>query len=176
MTDLELAKRAGGGDREAFRLLLERHYDTAYRVALRLTGSVEDAEDLAQDVCLGLVNRLGSFRGDSRFSTWLYRVVVNTCRDHCRKRKSTQALQQSYAVFREMDEADRRDDAARLDWLDAAMASLPPKLRETAVLVLAEELSHAETAEALGCAESTISWRMHEIRKTLKTMLDHADD
>ena len=176
MSDLELAKRAGGGDREAFRLLLERHYDTAYRAALRFTGSVDDAEDVAQDVCLALAGKLKSFRGQSRFSTWLYSVVVNTCRDHCRKRKSTRALQQTYAVFRAMEEADRADDAARLDWLDEALASLPPKLRETAVLVLAEELSHAEAAEALGCAESTVSWRMHEIRKALKTTLDHAND
>lgn len=176
MSDLELAKRAAGGDREAFRLLLERHYDTAYRVALRFAGSVEDAEDVAQDVCLGLAPKLRSFRGQSRFSTWLYRVVVNACRDHGRKRQSTQALQQSYAVFRAMDEADHADDVARLDWLDRALAALPPTLRETAVLVLAEELSHGQAAEALGCAESTVSWRMHEIRKALKTMLDHADD
>lgn len=176
MSDLELAEQARSGDREAFQRLLERHYDTAYRVALRFTGSVEDAEDISQDVCLALVDKLRSFRGASAFSTWLYRVVVNACRDHARKQKSTQALQASYAVFRAMDEADRSHDAKRAAWLTAALATLEPKLRETAVLVLAEDLSHGEAAKALGCAESTVSWRMHQVRKKLKALTDGIDD
>ncbi len=170
--DSDLAERAGGGDREAFRQLLERHYDTAYRVAFRFTHSVEDAEDIAQDVCLTLANRLRTFRGKSRFTTWLYSVVVNACRDHARKQKSTRVLQENYAVFREMDDADREHDAMRLDWLHGAVASLEPKLRETAILVLAENLSHASAAGALGCAESTVSWRMHEVRKKLKNLVE----
>ena len=140
------------------------------------TRNAEDAEDIAQDVCLGLAHKLRSFRGQSRFTTWLYRVVVNACRDHARKQKSSQTLQANYAVFREHDEADQRHDANRLDWLNQAVASLEPKLRETAILVLAEDLSHGEAAEALGCAESTVSWRMHEIRKKLKTLVEKIDD
>lgn len=174
--DRELAERAQRGEREAFRQLLERHYDTAHRVAWRYLGSIEDAEDVAQDVCLTLPARLRGFRGDSRFSTWLYRVVVNACRDHLRKRRSAEALQTSYAMFREMDEADRADDAARRDWLNAALAALDPPLRETAILVLSEELSHAQAAQVLGCAEGTLSWRMGEIRKRLKALLESADE
>lgn len=174
--DRELAERAHRGDREAFRQLLERHYDTTHRVAWRFLGNAEDAEDVAQDICLGLPAKLRSFRGDSRFTTWLYAVVVNACRDHLRKRKSAEALQGNYAMFREMDEADRAHDAARLDWLNAALAALEPALRETAILVLAEDLSHAEAAAALGCAEGTVSWRMAEIRKRLKTLLESGDD
>lgn len=175
-SDSELAARACDGDRDAFRQLLERHYDTAYRVAVRFTGNVEDGEDIAQDVCLSLVNKLRSFRGKSRFSTWLYRVVVNACRDHARKQKSTRALQTNYAVFREMDAADQAHDAKRLDWLNASIAGLEPALRETAILVLAEDLTHGAAAEVLGCAESTVSWRMHEVRKKLKALLESADD
>ncbi len=174
--DRELAKRACAGDRAAFQHLLERHYDTAYRFAFRFTRSAEDAEDIAQDVCLGLARKLQSFRGKSQFTTWLYRVVVNACRDHARKQKSSQTLQANYAVFREHDEADRRHDADRLDWLNHAVAVLEPKLRETAILVLAEDLSHSDAASALGCAESTVSWRMHEIRKKLKTMVETIND
>lgn len=174
--DRELAKRANAGDRIAFQKLLERHYDTAYRVAYRYTRNVEDAEDISQDVCLALARKLQSFRGQSRFTTWLYRVVVNACRDHTRKQKSSQALQANYAVFREHDEANRRHSASRLDWLNQAIASLEPKMRETAILVLAEDLSHSEAADALGCAESTVSWRMHEIRKKLKTLVEKVDD
>jgi len=174
--DHELAERAQRGDRDAFRQLLERHYDTAHRVAWRFLGNADDAEDVAQDVCLTLPARLRNFRGRSRFSTWLYTVVVNACRDHLRKRKSTRALQSNYAMFREMDEADRAHDAARLDWLNGALAALDPALRETAILVLAEDLSHAETAAVLGCAEGTVSWRMGEIRKRLRALLESSDD
>jgi len=171
-----LAKRACAGDRAAFQQLLERHYDTAYRFAFRFTRSAEDAEDIAQDVCLGLARKLNTFHGKSRFTTWLYTVVVNACRDHARKQKSSQTLQANYAVFRELDAADQRHDAERTDWLNQAVASLEPKLRETAILVLAEDLSHADAAGALGCAESTVSWRMHEIRKKLKRLVDTSDD
>jgi len=174
--DRELAKRACAGDRAAFQQLVERHYDTAYRVAFRFTHSAEDAEDIAQDVCLALARKLKSFRGQSQFSTWLYRVVINACRDHARKQKSSQTLQANYAVFREHAEADQRHSAGRQDWLNQAVAALEPKLRVTAILVLAEDLSHREAAKALGCAESTISWRMHEVRKKLKALVEQIDD
>ena len=172
MTDLELAERTRDGDRDAFRKLLERHYDTAYRVALRFTGSRPDAEDIAQDVCLALVDKLRSFRAQSGFSTWFYRVVVNACRDHARRQKRAAKLQASYAMFCELDQADQIDDAKRLGWLSEAIAGLEPGLRETAILVLAEDLTHADAAAALGCAESTVSWRMHRVRKKLKTQAD----
>lgn len=175
-SDSDLAERASGGDREAFRQLLERHYDTAYRVAFRFTRSIEDAEDIAQDVCLTLSGKLGTFRRKSRFTSWLYSVVVNACRDHARKQKTTRTLQENYAVFREMTDADQAHDAKRLDWLNGVIGSLEPKLRETAILVLSENLSHGDAAGALGCAESTVSWRMHEIRKKLKTLVETAHD
>ncbi len=174
--DRELARQASAGDRAAFQRLLERHYDTAYRYAYRFTRNAEDAEDIAQDICLGLARKLLSFRGKSKFTTWLYTIVVNACRDHARKQKSSQALQANFAVFREQITADQRHDVERLDWLNEAVAALEPKLRETAILVLAEDLSHSEAASALGCAESTVSWRMHEVRKKLKTMVETIDD
>jgi RNA polymerase sigma-70 factor (ECF subfamily) len=174
--DCKLAERAQQGDRDAFRQLLERHYDTAYRVAYRFLAHSEDAEDVAQDICLTLPAKLGSFQAKSRFSTWFYTVVVNACRDHLRKRKSTEKLQQGYAVFRDMDGADCADHDERLDWLNQALAALEPVLRETAILVLSEDLSHAETARALGCAEGTVSWRMAEVRKRLKALAESSDD
>lgn len=176
MTDLELTELARNGDRTAFRRLLERHYDTAYRVALRYAGNVADAEDIAQDVCLALAGKIKSFRGRSRFSTWLYRVVINACRDYTRKQKSTQSLQANYAIYRELDDADQVHNAGRLSWLNEAITALEPKLRETAVLVLAEALSHAEAASILDCAESTVSWRMHQIRKKLQAQVETQHD
>ena len=123
-----------------------------------------------------LARKLGSFRGRSRFSTWLYRIVINACRDHVRRQKSTDTLQANYALFREQSMADAEHDRTRRDWLSDAIAALEPKLKETAILVLTEDLSHGDAAATLGCAESTVSWRMHEVRKTLKTLVDEFDD
>ena len=78
--DAALARRAGGGDREAFAALIERHYDRIHRLGARILGDGGEAEDLAQDVRAGLAAKLGSYRGDSLFTTWLYRVVVNATR------------------------------------------------------------------------------------------------
>jgi RNA polymerase sigma-70 factor, ECF subfamily len=73
VSDLDLAQRAKGGDRVAFRGLLDRHYDMLYRVAYRFLGNATEAEDVAQEIALSLVDRIGSFRGQSSLSTWLYR-------------------------------------------------------------------------------------------------------
>jgi RNA polymerase sigma-70 factor (ECF subfamily) len=175
-SDLDLALRAKNGDGTAFRLLLERHYDMIYRLGRRLLGSAVEAEDLAQDICLGLAGRIASFRGDSRFSTWLYRVVVNACRDHRRKQASRARTQADYMAFAVDDAADWADGVARQDWLKAALARLDEGLRETALLVVGEDLSHAEAGEILGIAEKTVSWRMHEVRKRLKSMVGRDTD
>jgi RNA polymerase sigma-70 factor (ECF subfamily) len=170
-----LAEAAVRGDREAFRQLLERHYDTIYRVAYRYLGSAADAEDVAQDVCLTLVAKLGRFGNRSRFSTWLISVVINRCRDVLRRRKASNALAERYVAFRAAEEADAADSAARNAWLGEALQSLEPALRETVVLVVAEGMSHAEAAASLGCAENTVSWRMHVARRRLKALMDTTD-
>ena len=86
-TDEALVELACAGDREAFSALVERHYDRIYRVGARVLNDAAAAEDLAQEVCIGLVGKLASFRGSSRFSTWLYRVVVNAALDAMRRRR-----------------------------------------------------------------------------------------
>ena len=176
MTDSELAKSASQGDRDAFQRLLERHYDMIHRVALRFTGSTADAEDIAQDVCLALVRKLAAFRGDALFSTWLYRVVINACRDFVRRRATAKALVENYVAYRELDEADHADTNARLDWLQEAYVNLPPDLRETVLLVVSEDMTHAQAAAALDCAEGTIAWRMSVARKQLKLDLEVEHD
>jgi RNA polymerase sigma-70 factor (ECF subfamily) len=102
--------------------------------------------------------------------------VINTCRDFSRRRKSSQGLMERYGVQRAMDEADQADDEKRAAWLQEALAGLEPNLRETVLLVVGEEMSHAEAAEVLGCAESTVSWRMHTVKKLLRARLDEDDE
>lgn len=174
--DSELAAAAIAGDREAFRRLVERHYDMIYRVAYRYVGSAADAEDIAQEVCITLATKLSRFNNRSRFSTWLVSIVINRCRDHFRRRKSSQALVEKYAVLRAAEDADQEDTNKRTGWLHDALQSLEPALRETVLLIVGEDLSHAEAAKILGCAESTVSWRVHMARKQLKARTDNADE
>ncbi len=173
--DSELAAAALRGDREAFRRLVERHYDMIYRVAYRYVGAAADAEDIAQEVCITLATKLSRFRGRSRFSTWLTSIVINRCRDHLRRRKSSARLAEQYVALREAEEADQANSDRRSQWLHEMLQSLEPSLRETVLLVVAEDLSHAEAAKALGCAESTVSWRMHAARKHLRARMDEVD-
>jgi RNA polymerase sigma-70 factor (ECF subfamily) len=173
--DSELAAEALRGDREAFRRLVERHYDMIYRVAYRYVGSAADAEDIAQDVCITLATKLGGFRGRSRFTTWLTSIVINRCRDVLRRRKASAELVEKYAALRESEDADQADTDERVARLHDMLQTLEPSLRETVLLVVGEDLSHAEAANALGCAESTVSWRMHKAKKALRARMGEDD-
>lgn len=170
--DETLARRAAGGDREAFAALVERHYDRIHRIGLRLLGEPAEAEDLAQDVCIALARRIRSFRGDSRFTTWLYRVVVNAARDAHRRRVAARRADETAADLAPLVAAGHAARCAEIAWLHEALAALSEDLRATAVLVLSEELSHAEAGAALGVKESTVSWRMHEVRKQLRKLAE----
>lgn len=169
-TDGTLARRAAAGDRDAFAALLERHYDRVYRVGVRVLGDAEEAADLAQDICVSLPAKLVSYRGDSKFTTWLYRVVVNAARDALRRKATRVRSERSYA---ELDALARAGDSEReeaLSWLQRALGQLSDELRTTVVLVLDEGLRHAEAGAVLGVSESTVSWRMHEVRRRLRTL------
>ena len=160
--------RAAQGDGRAFEALIARHYDRVHALAWKFTGGPPDSEDLAQDVCLALGRKIRSFRGEARFTTWLYQVVLNAARDGMRRQKTRAAAAAAFAEVDEMRRGADADRAAQAEWLRAALRELKPDLRETAVLVLDEGLSHAEAAEILEVAESTVSWRLMEIRKALK--------
>lgn len=170
--DTGLALAAADGDRDAFSALLARHYDGLFRVCFRLTGRSDAAEDLTQDICLALPAKLGNFRGEAKFTTWLYRVAVNAAHD-ARRRAATRAkAADGWGDWEVNRRAAQADTAEGLDWLNCAMTSLPEDLRDTAALTMGDEMTHAEAAEALGISEGTVSWRLSEIRKRLKALRD----
>ena len=173
--DRDLVERACGGDRAAFETLLRRHYDRIHRVAWRLTGSRIQAEDIAQDVCCALVEKIGGFKGEAKFTTWLTGIVVNACRDHHRRGLTLARLQEHLSVLADLAAPPDGRDAYRRSWLASELARLDPLLRDTVVLVVGEDLTHAEAARALGVAESTVSWRMHEARRQLTPKMDVPD-
>ena len=166
-SDEALAQAAGQGDRAAFATLVNRHYDRLFHLCWRLTGSETAAEDLAQDVCVKLPRALRSFKGEAKFTTWLYRVALNAVRDDARRAASrAKALE---GLAREpVTPLDEGEDLSR--WLAAAMARLKTDLAETAALVVGEELSQADAAEALGVSPGTVAWRMSEVKKALAAM------
>ena len=161
------------GDRLAFQKLLELHYDTIYQVAYRFTGHSEDAEDITQDVCVGLANKIHAYRGEAKFKTWLYTIIVNACLDGHRKRNRQYAQLVNYLEFEAHDRAVNHDKAQQIASLYRELARLKEPFKETAFLVLAQDLSHADVGKILGCSESTISWRMHEIRHKLKALMEN---
>lgn len=163
-----LARRAAAGDRKAFSALLERHYGLIYRVGVRMLGNGAEAEDLAQDVCVGLVTRLASYSGQSRFTTWLYRVVVNAARDAMRRNDTRRRNEQEFV---EQDGLGHRQSGSGEDsiWLQQVLGRLSEELRATVILVLAEGLRHGEAGKILGVSEATVSWRLHQVRKQLRS-------
>ena len=167
-SDNELAVRASDGDRQAYGLLLERHYDRIFRIALRFTGLREDAEDVTQEVCMSLANKLQSFRGEASFTTWLYRVVVNRVRDVQRKQITAERFHKEFGEVDELRREEAKAQALEFEWLYEMLNGLSDDLRETAILVTAEGLSHAQAGDILGVKETTISWRMHELKKQLR--------
>lgn len=166
-SDADLISAAISGNRMAFETLLRRHYDRIHALAWQLTGSRADADDIAQDVCCTLVQKIATFRSEAKFTTWLCGIVYNACRDLRRRRRSFAGFTERLAVLaglaRQPDGRDLHDAV----WLKSAIARLKPAYRETAVLVAGQQLSHAEAAQILGVTESTISWRMREIRGQL---------
>jgi len=165
--DGSLVSAALAGDRAAFEELIRKHYDRIHAIAWQMTGSRADAEDVAQDVCCTLVEKIGGFRGEAKFSTWLCGIVFNCCRDHHRRRRSFHGFTQKLAVLAGLTRGpDGRDLHDRM-WIESAVSRLKPAYRDTVVLVAGQQLTHAEAAEILGVTESTVSWRMHEVRRML---------
>src|SRR6476661_604606 len=165
--DADLVAAAAAGNREAFGALLRRHYDRIHGLAWRLTGSRADADDIAQDVCCALVEKIGSFRGEAKFTTWLCGITFNACRDLRRRRRSFSAFSERLAVLAGIAAAPDGRDLYDAIWIRSAISKLKPALRDTAVLVAGQQLNHAEAAAILGISENTVAWRMHEVRRML---------
>lgn len=167
----DLVQRAKGGDRLAFEQLLETHYDFIFRTACKWTGKKSDAEDIAQEVCIKLATAIRSFDGRSAFTSWLYRVTLNMVRDTQRSTSRRDRTVDAFSLVHPDDDPGSQEEAATARELWAAVGALPDKQREAVMLVYAEDMSHAEAAEIMGCKEATVSWHVHEAKKTLRGLL-----
>jgi RNA polymerase sigma-70 factor (ECF subfamily) len=168
--DETLASAAANGDRAAFAVLVQRHYDRIFGLAYRLTGLRAEAQDLAQDICAALPSKLQNWRAEARFTTWLYRVVVNATHDLRRRQATRSRAASGWGDWEIARQDEIATQAQAMDWLASAMTRLSPELRDTVALVLGEEMTQAEAGAVLGVTEGTIAWRMSEVKKRLKAI------
>ena len=169
MTDEDLAQSAAAGDRQAFCNLLERCYDRIFGLAFRLTGNRTEAEDLTQDICANLPKKLQTYQAKARFSTWIYRVIVNAAHDRRRRAARQGKAALDWGDWELARQAENHEAAALTDWLITAMQSLPSEIRDTLALVL-DDVTHQEAGQILGVSQGTISWRVSQAKSQLRAL------
>ncbi len=177
-SETQLIERAQRGDEEAFAALYEAHKRRVYALCLRMTGNVAEAEDLAQEAFLQLFRRISTFRGESAFSTWLHRLVVNIVLMHLRKKGLQQVPLddtdnwQEEPVKREYGDDDRRllGSIDRLA-LERAIEQLPPGYRMVFVLHDVEGYEHNEIAQIMSCSVGNSKSQLHKARLKLRAAL-----
>jgi RNA polymerase sigma-70 factor (ECF subfamily) len=166
----ETIRRARGGDPAAFEELVRAHQADVYRLALHLVRDRQTAEDVTQEAFLHAYKSLGRFRGQSRFSTWLYRITRNCAVDAIRRRERQRRL-----AVRAAEEPQQADPSLRAA-LSSALNGLPPELREGFVLIEVFGLSYREAAQVLGVFTGTLKSRMHRTRRLLIQALEAGED
>jgi RNA polymerase sigma-70 factor (ECF subfamily) len=175
VSDFELAQRSAAGDREAFEELYHRHFRRVYALCLRMTTNPSTAEDLTQEVFIHLFNKIGSFRGDSAFTTWLHRMTVNHVLMYFRKSSTRSELlthegETPVQIVRGTENAGKMPVVDRIA-LEKAISELPPGYRSVFVLHDVEGYEHEEIGRMLGCSTGTSKSQLHKARLKLRDLL-----
>lgn len=174
-SDYQLTQSAAAGDMSAFEELYARHSRRVYSLCLRMTQNVTKAEDLTQEAFIQLFRKVGSFRGDSAFTTWLHRLTVNQVLMHFRKRsvkleKTTEEGETPEQTVVGTANPNQMPVIDRIA-LDKAIAQLPPGYRSVFVLHDVEGHEHEEIAQMLGVAVGTSKSQLHKARMKLRALL-----
>ncbi len=175
---MEAARR---GDRDAFNELVRTTYRDIYALAYRLTGNRDDAGDVVQDAYVRAYRAIRRFRGDSSFSTWMYRITSNCASTHLsrRTRQRTEELSDDVPIVDlrpEQDPSLRAEAAVLRHHIDRAIRALPERLRQVVVLRDLHDLSHSEIAAELGITTSAAKVRLHRARQRLRTVLQRTTE
>ena len=174
-TDFELAQAASKGDMVAFEEIYQRHHRRVYSICLRMLQNAYEAEDLTQDVFIQLYRKIGSFRGDSAFTTWLHRLTVNQVLMHFRKRnvkfeKTTEEGETPDQTVPGTADPDRMPIVDKIA-LENAIDQLPTGYKNVFVLHDVEGFEHEEVARILGCSVGTSKSQLHKARLKLRKLL-----
>ncbi len=184
MDEERLIKLAQNGDSKAFELLIEAHFKNIYNIAYRIAGNPDDASDMTQEVMIKLFRNINSFGGNSKFSTWVYRVATNTCLDELKKLRRHSA----YSINSEIDTGegeflyevedtsptpDLEVERGELsDMVAKAITALNPEHRAIITLRDIQEFSYEEIANILNISEGTVKSRISRARMQLKKILE----
>lgn len=170
--ETEIVHRLQGGEMALFEQLYQRHAARVYAICLRMSGDVARARDLTQDTFLRVWERIGSFRGDSKFSTWLHRLTVNVVLGDRRSEGRRPAHLAAVELGPEAEAARAAKPASGLGRdLEQAIAALPPEARKIFVMHDVEGYRHDEIAEMTGKSVGTCKSQLHRARRILREAL-----
>ncbi len=187
MTEHELIQGLKNGDELAFKELVETHKDRIYNTALGIVQNSEDAEDVAQEVFIQVYRAIHNFKGESKLSTWLYRIATTRSLDLLRSRKSKKRFGALTRLFGEGNEPDfevpdfnhpgvaldQKENAARLF---KAVAQLPDNQKTAFTLHKMEDLSYQEVSEVMGTSVAAVESLMHRAKQNLRKILEREPD
>ena len=173
--DFELTQASANGDMTAFEEIYNRHHRRVYSICLRMLQNATEAEDLTQDVFIQLHRKIGSFRGDSAFTTWLHRMTVNQVLMHFRKRnvkfeKTTEEGETPVQIVSGTANPLKMPVVDKIA-IEHAIEQLPPGYRNVFVLHDVEGYEHEEVARILGCSVGTSKSQLHKARLKLRKLL-----
>jgi RNA polymerase sigma-70 factor (ECF subfamily) len=170
--DFELIQKFIDGDEAAFKKLVLKHKDKVRNLVFLTLGDREAVDDISQDVFINVFNKIKTFRFESQFTTWLYRITINKCKDHIRKIK----IRSIFIPIKDNEEQykygsnDEQVDLSEI--VQASINRLPEKLRTPLVMREIDGLSYKEIADALNCEVGTIKSRIFRARESLKLILE----
>ncbi|MCY7376494.1 MAG: RNA polymerase sigma factor [Pyrinomonadaceae bacterium] len=173
--DFELTQAAANGNMTAFEEIYSRHHRRVYSICLRMLQNATEAEDLTQDVFIQLHRKIGSFRGDSAFTTWLHRLTVNQVLMHFRKRnvkfeKTTEEGETPVQIVPGTENQSKMPVVDKIA-IEDAIQQLPNGYRNVFVLHDVEGYEHEEVARILGCSVGTSKSQLHKARLKLRKLL-----
>jgi RNA polymerase sigma-70 factor, ECF subfamily len=169
-----IIRKCLAGDSEQYAVLVDRYKDMAYNIAFRMLGDADAAKDMAQEGFIAAYNALGGFKFNSRFSSWMYRIVVNKCRDHFRSDRETIPVDEICDYIAVSDPSPEKAASCRQtgDAVQQALNGLPPDYRDVIIMKHIEGLDYQEIADALGVSVSALKVRAHRGREMLRKLLE----
>ena len=162
------------GDGDQYAVLVDAYKDMVFNIAFRMLGDADAAKDMAQESFIAAYNALGDFKFNSKFSSWLYRIVVNKCRDHFRAGRETVTVDEICEFVAGPDRSPEQAAACRQtgDAVQQALNRLPPDYREVIILKHIEGFDYQEIAETLGVSIGALKVRAHRGREMLRKLLE----
>ncbi len=172
----DIIRKCLGGDSGAYAVLVDRYKTMVYNLAFRMVGDEDTAKDLAQDSFIAAYGGLEHFRFGSKFSSWLYSIVLNKCRDHLKLAKDTVPTDEIAEVLPDSRTSPEQDAAAgqSRDILQRALDTLPKEYREVLILKHIEELDYEEISAITGAGIAALKVRAHRGREMLRKILEEA--